>query len=289
MAACGRRASCSSWRCLVLTAIGFLVIPPLVSQVTRLHQRRAGLHRRPHRGTWAARLPPGGVPDRRPHSRGDREARARGRARSEPTGRRHRAQRRDGGRRDVTVIFLTFFMLLEGPRTLERLLDLLPRSHGRATARRARHLQDDLRLRHRQPRSSASSPGRWRRSCCSPSGASSRSRSACSSPSSTSSRSRERRSRPSSCRPSCSSSRLGPLPHRHRFLHRLPAVREPRAPAARLRADGAALATHGALCRTRRGATRGHSRCAPRDPRRGLALAIGRELLQYREELTADS
>ncbi len=65
-----------------------------------LHQRRAGLHRRPHRGTWAAGLPPGRVPDRRPHSRGDREARARGRARSEPTGPRHRAQRRDGGRRD---------------------------------------------------------------------------------------------------------------------------------------------------------------------------------------------
>ena len=52
----------------------------------------------------------------------------------------------------ITIIFLTFFMLLEGPRTVQSLLDLLPRDGTAALrARRPRHLQDHLGLRHRKP------------------------------------------------------------------------------------------------------------------------------------------
>ena len=52
----------------------------------------------------------------------------------------------------ITIIFLTFFMLLEGPRTIEGVLGSAPRARPAALrARRTRHLPDDLRLRDREP------------------------------------------------------------------------------------------------------------------------------------------
>ena len=55
------------------------------------------------------------------------------------------------------------------------------------------------------------------------------------------------------------------------LLHRVPAVREPRAAAARVREDGAAVAARGAVRGARRGAAGGDPRCAARDPGRGVA------------------
>ena len=49
----------------------------------------------------------------------------------------------------ITIVFLTFFMLLEGPRTIRGALDLLPPA-GALRAGGLRHLPDDQRLRHRQ-------------------------------------------------------------------------------------------------------------------------------------------
>ena len=51
----------------------------------------------------------------------------------------------------ITIIFLTYFMLLEGPRTADAAARPASRDVPAALrARRARHLQDDLRLRHRE-------------------------------------------------------------------------------------------------------------------------------------------
>ena len=52
----------------------------------------------------------------------------------------------------VTIVFLTFFLLLEGGAWVERFYGLLPeRSQPRWRRHRRRHPQDDRRLRHRQP------------------------------------------------------------------------------------------------------------------------------------------
>ena len=67
----------------------------------------------------------------------------------------------------VTVVFMTFFMLLEGPQWVERFFSLVPEHVAAAVApRRARHLPHGRRLRDREP---ADQPGRRaspRPSCC---------------------------------------------------------------------------------------------------------------------------
>ena len=53
----------------------------------------------------------------------------------------------------ITIAFLTFFMLLEGPTWMERIYGLLPeRSQPRWREGRLRHLPHRRRLRDRQPR-----------------------------------------------------------------------------------------------------------------------------------------
>ena len=110
----------------------------------------------------------------------------------------------------ITVVFLTYFMLLEGPRTIQRTLALLPTARGAVRARVGRRCTG---------RSAATSPGnllislvagrRRRRSSSSPSAATTRSRSAWSWRSSTSSRWPERRWPRSSSRRSSSSRPTG--------------------------------------------------------------------------------
>ena len=61
----------------------------------------------------------------------------------------------------ITIIFLTFFMLLEGPVWVERFYGLLsPEAQPRWRKVGRGHLPADRRLRDRQPRRSASSPAR---------------------------------------------------------------------------------------------------------------------------------
>ena len=118
---------------LVLTGIGFLIVPPLITQVSEFVEAVPGARGRPHAGTRSARLASGRLPDRRSHPRGHR------RPGSEWSSRAQVLPVLDIVRSVVTavvgvitIVFLTFFMLLEGPRTIRGALDLLsPRSRLR--------------------------------------------------------------------------------------------------------------------------------------------------------------
>ena len=130
-AGCGAgspRDSSSLTALLVLTAIGFLVIPPLIRQVTDFVDAVPGPRRGHDRGTRPARLPRARLRPRRADPRGDRGARAPAASSASPS----RPSRSRGASSPpivgiVTIAFLTLFMLLEGPRTIERFLGSLPR------------------------------------------------------------------------------------------------------------------------------------------------------------------
>ena len=82
----------------------------------------------------------------------------------------------------VTITFLTFFMLLEGPRTIERALALLPEPTRARYERVGRDVYRTIeRLRVREPPHQPGRGDRLRRSCCSQSAATTRSPSASSS------------------------------------------------------------------------------------------------------------
>ena len=120
----------------------------------QLRAQGAGLPRRPHQGPGPAGLPAGEVPPRR---QGAESACDEGGA-SKLFGLSGTALAVAKGvvnavLATVTIIFMTFFMLLEGRNWVERFFSLLkPESRPRWQSGRARHLPDGRRLRHRQPR-----------------------------------------------------------------------------------------------------------------------------------------
>ena len=130
----------------------------------------------------------------------------------------------------LTIIVLTVLMLLQGPRHRRR----LRRCCRSATAPGSLAVGRDCapgrrRLHRRQPRSSASSPACRRGSCCRSSASPTPACSACGWPSPTSSRSSAPRSVPSRRSGFAFLHSVPAGVHHADLLHRLPAVREPRA------------------------------------------------------------
>ena len=179
----------------------------------------------------------------------------------------------------LTIVFMTFFMLLEGPAWMDRIFGLVPEEEqprwrrvghdiyrtvgGYVTGNLLISLIAGRRVRHRALARRRAVRGRARPARRAP------------------------RPHPAGGR----DDRRGPLrarghrrlrhhrrDRRRRLLRRLPAAREPRDPAARLRAHGPALAARGARVRARRRADRGRPRCARRDPGRGDDPGAARRL-----------
>ena len=168
----------------------------------------------------------------------------------------------------VTIAFLTFFMLLEGPAWVERFYSLLPaEQQPRWRKIGARDLRHDRRLRDRQPRDQ---PDRRRRLDGRPARAGralrGRARASRRDPRPDPARRRDDRRHPRHDR------RLPRLDDLRRdradLLHPLPAAREPRPAADRLRAYRQALAAGGPDRRPDRRRAGRRRRRARRDPGR---------------------
>ena len=108
-------------------AIGYAFIPTLVDQVNDFVAGGPRLRRRPDQGPRPARLPRDEVPPRREGPRAGRGGRCveGPRALPAPRSRSRRASSR-WSLATITIVFLTFFMLLEGPTWMERFYGLLP-------------------------------------------------------------------------------------------------------------------------------------------------------------------
>jgi predicted PurR-regulated permease PerM len=237
---------------LVLTAIGFLVIPPLVSQVTDFINAVPDYID----DLTAGRGPLGFLQDEYQIVDRIREAIEKQGAGgvlglSQPVLDIVRSVVMAVAG-TITIIFLTFFMLLEGPRTLGGLLDLLPEKSRPRYERVGRDIYKTISGYVTGNLLISVAAGTLATIVLFAVGS-------------------EFAIALGLLDGRAHRDELGSLPHRHRLLHCLPAVRESDSAAARLREDGAALTSGGAVRRSRRRPTRGHSRRAARDPRRGIA------------------